>query len=447
MGLAAWFGFRPSRNLPDATYTSDIPMMALIQELVNEQAPSELWATQPHLRLVVDFLARNIGQLGLHAYDRQDDGGRKRQMTTPLARVLRKPNPQQTNYEFIRDLVGDLALYDEAYAVRFIEPREDIEAPYSIRLLRPSWVQGSQGSSAYEPGDYIVKFPDAPESFVIPQAQVVHFHGFNPIDARTGVTPLTALKDVLAEQMNAAMFRKQLWERGGRVGAFLTRPADAPKWIGDQKEKFLTGFRAAWTGNKGSNAGGVPFLEDGMELKRLGFSAKEEQYVEGNKLSLQTVASVYHVNPTMVGLLDNANYSNVREFRRMLYGETLGPRLMELEQKINSFLLPLLDVDTDKVYVEFNTEQQLRGSFEEQAQVFSTAVGGPWLTINEARAKQNLPAIEGGDELIRPKNLYQNGEQGDEVDPNADPNASGEDAPQDGNQDPAGPNPNPSTEE
>lgn len=163
-------------------------------------------------------------------------------------------------------------------------------------------------------------------------------------------------------------------------------------------------------------------------MKRLGFSAKEEQYVEGNKLSLQTVASVYHVNPTMVGLLDNANYSNVREFRRMLYGETLGPRLSELEQKINMFLLPMLGVDTDKTYVEFNTEQQLRGSFEEQAAVFSTAVGGPWLTINEARAKQNLPAIEGGDELIKPKNLYQNGEQGDQIDPNSGTGADTGDA-------------------
>jgi hypothetical protein len=36
---------------------------------------------------------------------------------------------------------------------------------------------------------------------------------------------------------------------------------------------------------------------------------------------------VYFINPTMVGILDNANYSNVREFRKALYGDNLGPEI------------------------------------------------------------------------------------------------------------------------
>ncbi|QOC55702.1 portal protein [Gordonia phage Archimedes] len=419
MGLAAWLGFGPSRTLPDPEDTT-YPIQGLIKDLVLEQSPSELWATQPHLRLVVDFLARNIAQLGTYAYDRQDDGGREKQTSTELARILRKPNPEQTNYEFLRDLVGDLALYDEGYVLKLAEAREDIDASSTLRLIRPSWVVGTRKATAYGIGYFLVRFPDSAETFEVPADQVVHLHGWNPVDPRTGVTPLTALKNTLAEQIYAATFRKQLWQRGGRVGAYLKRPETAPKWDSTAKSNFITAFKAAWTGNSGSQAGGVPLLEDGMTLERIGFSAKEEQYVEGNKLSLQTVASVFHVNPTMVGLLDNANYSNVREFRRMLYGETLGPRLADLEQKFNEFLLPMLGADPDKTYVEFNVEQRLRGSFEEQAQVFSTAVGGPWLTINEARAKQNLPSIEGGDELIRPKNLYQNGEQGEEVEEESD---------------------------
>lgn len=416
MGIATWLGqrFSPSQSLPDSD-SVHYPIEGLIRDLVLDQSPSELWATQPHLRMVVDFLARNIAQLGTYAYTRQDDGGRERQTTTELARILRKPNPEQTNYEFIRDIVGDLALYDEAYLLRLTAARTDIDAAYEVRILRPSWVVGTKKSNAYGVGFHLVRFPDSNATFEIPSEQIVHLHGWNPVDPKTGVSPLISLKNTLAEQVYAATFRKQLWQRGGRVGAYLRRPETAPKWDPVAKNNFVTAFKAAWTGSAGTQAGGVPLLEDGMTLERLGFSAKEEQYVEGNKLSLQTVASVFHVNPTMVGLLDNANYSNVREFRRMLYGETLGPRLAELEQKMNGFLLPLLGVDPDTTYIEFNVEQRLRGSFEEQAAVFSTAVGGPWLTINEARAKQNLPSVDGGDELIRPKNLYQNGEQGAEV--------------------------------
>ncbi|MGO1992994.1 MAG: phage portal protein, partial [Corynebacterium sp.] len=42
--------------------------------------------------------------------------------------------------------------------------------------------------------------------------------------------------------------------------------------------------------------------------------------------------------------------------------------------------------------------------FEEKAAVTSTAVGAPWMTVNEARGMNNMPGIEGGDELARPMN-------------------------------------------
>ena len=140
-----------------------------------------------------------------------------------------------------------------------------------------------------------------------------------------------------------------------------------------------------------------------------GSSAKDDQFIEAAKLSLETVAQVYHINPTMIGVLDNANYSNVREFRQMLYGDSLGPYLAQFEQRINALLVPLL-APTDH-YVEFNLAAKLAGNFEEQASVMQSAIGAPWMTVNEGRAKQNMPAIDGGDELIRPLNLTQPGSQ------------------------------------
>ena len=37
-----------------------------------------LWREQPHVRTVIDFLARGVSQLGLHAFERQPDGDRAR---------------------------------------------------------------------------------------------------------------------------------------------------------------------------------------------------------------------------------------------------------------------------------------------------------------------------------------------------------------------------------
>jgi Phage portal protein len=100
----------------------------------------------------------------------------------------------------------------------------------------------------------------------------------------------------------------------------------------------------------------------------------------------------------------------VREFRRMLYGDTLGPWLSQLEDRINGFLLPKIEQNPADLYVEFNINEKLQGSFEEQAQVASMAVGGPYMTRNEYRARQNLPPIDGADELIVPMNVTEGGQ-------------------------------------
>lgn len=407
MALPSWLKWKPVA-IPDASTTAG-PILDYLSYRIESQSPEQLWDEQPHLRTVVDFLARNIAQLGLQAFARQPDGGRERVRDGVLPSVLRRPSPAQTGYELVRTLVSDLALYDNAYLM--VLAVDDPACPFELRTIRPTWIESTVGATAYDVRGYVVKFPDSPQTLTVPAENVVHFHGWNPTDERFGSSAVHSLKSVLTEQIHATRFREQVWKRGGRINAFVTRPATAPQMSPEARVKFQRQFNEAYAGDGGYRAGGVPFLDEGAELKQLRFSAREEQWVEATKLSLQTVAAVYHVNPTMVGLLDNANYSNVREFRRMLYGETLGPIIRMIEERLNAFLLPLLAVDDAEVYVEFNVDARLRGSQEEQAAVASAAVGAPYMTINEYRALQNLPSVEGGDVLVKPLNTTQNGDQ------------------------------------
>ncbi|MDV6275067.1 phage portal protein [Rhodococcus erythropolis] len=368
---------------------------------VMDKTPEQLWADQPYLRTVVTFLARNIAQLGLQAFTRDAGGSRERLREHPLAVALKRPNAEQTGYELLYALVADLALFDVAYLM-VVDGSAD-GSGLSLRNIPNGWVKGTESDSSFRIGTYLVQMNGAEgEPVKVPAENMLVFHGWNPADTRVGMSPIKALNATLAEQIHSQTFRRQLWERGGRVGSYLTRPKDAPEWGPEGRSRF-TRMWSAWSGS-GNKAGGTPVLEDGMELKRVGFSAKDEDYVEGAKLALTTVAAVYHVNPTMLGLLDNANYSNVREFRSMLYGDTLGPILAMIEDRLNAFLVPRF-ADVDGVYVEFNLGEKLQGSFEEQAAVLGSATGRPFMTANEARAKLNLPAVEGGDVLYIPLNM------------------------------------------
>jgi len=363
-------------------------------------APGEMWRTQPYLRTVVTFLARNIAQLGLQTFQRVSDDDRHR-VRDGVAAVLAHPNAVTTPYELVFSLVADLALYDVAYWLISDDPTNRI-----VRLP-VAWVT-PRGGDAMAPEEYLVKRNDRGEAAPIPANQILAFHGWHPGSLYAGSSPVHALREILAEQVQAARYREAVWKRGGKVGAVLSRPAGAPDWGPEARAQFKADWNARFSG-AGSEVGGTPLLEDGMTLNRVDFSAHEMEYVEGARLALNTVASVYHVNPTMIGLLDNANYSNVREFRRMLYGDTLGPTMAMIEDRLNTFLLPRIDSRAD-LYVEFNIDEKLQGSFEEQTTALQSSVGRPWMTANEARALRNMPAIDGGDELVTPLNVLVGGQ-------------------------------------
>lgn len=129
--------------------------------------------------------------------------------------------------------------------------------------------------------------------------------------------------------------------------------------------------------------------------------------LEGRRLADIEVCSAYHVPPELVGAREG-NYSNVEAFRQLLYRDSLGPYLAALEGALQP-LVGLLG-GADDEYVEANVAAKLRGSFEEQAKVLQTSVGAPWLTRNEARARANLPALPGGDEMVTPLNVLIGGQ-------------------------------------
>ena len=375
--------------------------------VIEGMSPEDLFRTQPYLNMVVSFVARNIAHLGLHVYERVSDTDRQRLTDDPLAQLLKYPNPTQTTYELINATVSDLKLHDSAYWM--VIKSADAPSGWQIWQIPPSWVIRRKGGNAWAPDKYVIQHPRATTTTEVDAENMLVFHGWNPRDPSRGLSPVEALRGLLIEQISAQTYRTQVWQRGGRVGTYITRPAGAPAWDPKDKERFIRSFNSKLTSNQGSQAGGTALLGDGMELKRLGFSAKEDEWAEVAKLSLATVASVYHVNPTMVGLNDNSNYSNVREFRKMLYGDTLGPDIAMLEDRINTFLVPLVG-GRPGAYVEFNIDEKLQGNFEEQSAAIQAAVGAPWRTRNEARAMYNLPSIEGGDELVTPLNVLTGGQ-------------------------------------
>lgn len=373
-------------------------------QVLNYTAKS-LYQSQDNLQAVVNFLSNSIAQLPLKVYRRAEENDRERDRDSAAARLLYLPNRDQTAYEFVRAVGIEYFVFGCVYV--WVIPDADLPSGYQMRVIPSEWVNGTKGGSSYAPDAILVSTNDG-AYFEIPRSEFIQFKTYSPGNPGGYISPISGLRQTLTEQIEAGRFRKELWHSSGRLNAQLLRPANVTPWDDEARKRFITAFREGW-GSGGEKAGSIPLLEDGMEIKPFQTSFKEQQWVESVKLSRETVAAAYGVNPSLIWHSDTQTYASAKDNARALYADCLGPVIQMLQQRINSFLLPMVGADPD-TYVEFDLAEKLKGSFEERASILQASVGGPWLTRNEARADNNLPPIEGGDDLIVPLNVVEGGQ-------------------------------------
>lgn len=370
-----------------------------VSTVVEDLDIAAIYRTQANVRSVVSFLADNIAELPLKVYRRNGDTDRERVTSGPVFETFKRPNRAMTKFELIRATVSTALLYDRV--VWMIAP--DTDGKMEIIPIPTPWLVKDTGTNALQPDSILIRNKNGSEAIEVPSSMFVMFHGYNPEGISSCSSPLRALRQTIYEQEQADKYRASVWRNGGRISAYISRPANIQPWTPEQAERFKTDFRAAWTGN-GPRAGGMPVLEDGMTIQSLSFNAKEAQWAEAKQISREEAAAIYHVNPSLIWHTGTQTYASAKDNARALYSETMGPYMEFLTERINTFVLPMLGAEPDE-YVEFDLMKKLAGSFEEQASVLTSAVGAPWMTRDEARARQNLPAIDGGSELIVPLNV------------------------------------------
>lgn len=367
----------------------------------------QLYATQANLHAVVSFLADSVAQLPLKVYLRKGETERERDRTSPAAKLLYRPNADQTAYEFWNAVMHEFLLM--GVSTLWLLPDPDSQSGYQLRLIPKEWIMNTELKTNYAPES--IRITAGTGGYIdIPRKEFVQFRMYSPGNPGGYQSPISALKQTLREQIQADKFRTEIWRSSGRFNAYITRPANVQPWDDQTRKRFATAFREAW-GQGGDNAGKMPLLEDGMEIKPYQFNAQQAQFAETKQLSREDVAAAYHVNPSLIWHSTTQTYASSKDNARALYAECLGPILQMLQQRINVFLLPMVGSDSD-TYVEFDLNEKLKGSFEERASILQSAVGGPWMTRDEARADNNLPPLPDGqgEMIITPLNVTEGGQ-------------------------------------
>jgi HK97 family phage portal protein len=145
------------------------------------------------------------------------------------------------------------------------------------------------------------------------------------------------------------------------------------------------------------------FIPDGGEFKEITMSAEDSQLIETRKFQVTDIARIFGLPPHMIGAQEaSTSWGTGIEQQSIGFVQyTLKPHLTRIEQEVNRKLFR-----SPEYFAEFNVSGLLRGDIKGRNEAYKIALGGNqqpgYMTVNEVRALENLPPIEGGNELYKP---------------------------------------------
>lgn len=325
----------------------------------------------------VSAISETIASLPLILYRRSADDGRERASEHPLYRVLHdQPNEIQTALEFREQMQAAVLLTGNAYA----EIKRD-HAGQVIALLpltRVTVLQLDSGRLVYD-----VSTNKGTRRLL--QEEVFHLRHRSD-NGLIGVSPITASRETLQLALAERDHGNSTFTNGARLSGLLKFPQ---KLKADQRTALSNSWNSQYSG--GANAGKTAILEEGVEYQTVSMSMDDAQWLEARQFSVEEVARLFRVPPTIIGDLRHGNYSNSVEMNRVFVVHTLRRHMTMWEQAISRALLS--DAGRRMYFAEHNVEGLLRGDSSNRADFYSKGIADGWLTADEVRKLENLPKL------------------------------------------------------
>lgn len=338
----------------------------------------------------IKVIAEDIAMLPLPVYRRRDDGGKTRAPFHPLYDVLHdEPNQFQDSFSFRFYMTACAASWGNGYARIVPGVRGAVD---QLRPIHPSRITPKYDGDSLS---YLLKLAGNRTETLHPD-EVFHLPGVTiDGDGTFGASVLRYARETLGAAYAADSYGSRFWSQDATPGVVL----EHPKTLSDNAAKRI---EENWNANHAGyqRARKTSVLEEGMKASIIGMSNEDAQFLETRQHNVVEICRWFRMQPHKIAHLINATFSNIEHQSIEHVTDTIQPWATRWERAIKRQLIE----DKRHYFAEFLFDALLRGDTASRYAAYTSAVGGPWMVANEARGKENMNTIEGGDELLRPLN-------------------------------------------
>lgn len=335
----------------------------------------------------VELLAQTISTLPLYVYRDDARFGRLPDKSGRLWMLLHeRPNAWMTPSEFLAAMVVNRMLRGNAYAQVM---RDGAGEPIALVPLSPDQME----VSVVEGGEVYTYYQDGVISALAPE-NVVHWKGLG--NGFLGLSKLDFMRATTNEAIKAQENANSLYGKGSKpTGVLQTDSKLSPDQVRALMERFQM--------NMTSSGGGLIIADRGLSYSQMSLSPADAQLLETRRFTVEEICRWFGVPGVLVGTTGQTTWgSGIEQIVAGFHKFTVGPLCKQLEQAFERRLKRIEDTD---LTIEFKMDALLRTDPASRAAFYSTMSQNGAMTRNEIRRLENLPPMEGGDELTAQSNL------------------------------------------
>jgi HK97 family phage portal protein len=330
----------------------------------------------------VSLISGAIASMPLILY-RKTDEGREKAVEHPLFSVLReRPNPVQSVVAFWEAIVTSLLLRGNAYALITKDDDGRVRALWMVAPDRVRVDVTKTGTLRYE-----ISTPQGTTK--IPPGGMLHITGPLSDDGYLGRSVIQTCRDTLGFGLALESYGSEFFANSATPRGVLT----APQMLTPAATQKLKDSVDASQRGRGRRQGTM-VLENGMKWEPIALSHEDSQFLGSRAFSVEEIARLFAVPPIMIGHAlqgTSTTYSNAELESLRLVKHTLGPWMSRIESAVAFACISPLE--RRQLYCEFLSDALLAPDTRSRYEAYRMGVEGGWLTLDEVRAKENLPPL------------------------------------------------------